>query len=82
MAKQDIASAVADALIQMGVESVVIDRSHRHPRVLWADRISSMAPGRGPIRGIITVPSTASDRRSLVNNVTMARRLVRQARGE
>lgn len=75
MARQDIAGAVADALVVMGVEQVVIDRSHRHPRVLWEDR-------GGTLRGIITVPSTASDRRSLVNNVTMARRLVRQARGD
>lgn len=75
MAKQDIAAAVADALVQMGVEHVVIDRTKRHPRVLWTDR-------GGALRGIVTVPGSASDRRSLVNNVTMARRLVRQARGE
>lgn len=75
MARQDIAGAVADALVAMGVESVVIDRSRRHPRVLWSDRADS-------IRGIITVPGSASDRRSLVNNITMARRIVRQARGE
>lgn len=75
MSRPDVAAAVADALVAMGVESVTTDRSKRHPRVLWSDRGDTL-------RGIITVPGTASDRRSLVNNVTMARRLVRQARGE
>lgn len=75
MAKQTIHGAVADALRVMGVEAVTIDLSRRHPRILWEDR-------GGTIRGIIVVPGTASDRRSLVNNVTMARRIVRQARGE
>lgn len=75
MARPDIAAAVADALVAMGVEQVVTDRTRRHPRVLWSDR-------GGALQGIVTVPSTASDRRSMVNNITMARRLVRQARGE
>lgn len=75
MAKVRIHDAVADALRAMDVESVTIDLSRRHPRILWEDR-------GGSIRGIITVPGTASDRRSLLNNITMARRIVRQARGD
>lgn len=73
--KQDIADAVADALRDMSVQEVKVDRSRRHPRVLWRDR-------GGRIEGIITVPGTASDHRSLLNNVKMAQRLVRRARGE
>ena len=72
MARQTIHGAVADALREMGVEKVIVDLTRRHPRVLWEDRDQ---------RGIITVPGTASDRRSMVNNVTMARRIIRQARG-
>ena len=75
MARQDIAAAVEEVLVAMGVESVIVDRSRAHPRVLWSDR-------GGTLRGIVTVPGTASDRRSLANNVAMARRLVRLARGE
>lgn len=71
--KQDIAEAVASALREMGVDEVQVDRTRRHPRVLWRDR-------GGAIEGIITVPGTASDHRSLLNNVRMAQRLVRQAR--
>jgi hypothetical protein len=73
MARQDIATAVHKALTEMGVEEVRIDRSRRHPRVLWRDL-------GGQIHGILTVPGTASDHRSLLNNVRMAQRLVRQAR--
>ena len=74
MAKVKIHDAVADTLVQMGVESVTVDTSRRHPRVLWSDR-------GGTLRGIITCPSTSSDHRSLMNAVTLARRQVRQARG-
>jgi hypothetical protein len=73
MAKQDIAEAVASAIREMGVRDVSIDRSRRHPRVLWSE-------AGGQRRGIITVPGSASDHRSLLNNVKMAQRLVRQAR--
>lgn len=75
MAKQDIARAVASALVALGVEHVVVDRTRRHPRVLWEDR-------GGSLRGIVTVPGSSGDRRSEINNVKMAIRLVRQARGE
>jgi hypothetical protein len=71
--RQDIAEAVAQALRDMRVEDVTVDRSRRHPRVLWRDM-------GGSIQGILTVPGTASDHRSLLNNVRMAQRLVRQAR--
>lgn len=71
--KQDIAETVAAALRAMRVEEVTVDRSRRHPRVLWRDM-------GGRIEGILTVPGTASDHRSLLNNVRMAQRLVRQAR--
>jgi hypothetical protein len=71
VARQDIASAVAEAIRQMGVRDVQIDRTRKHPRVLWRE---------GRAEGIITVPGSASDHRSLLNNVKMAQRLVRQAR--
>lgn len=74
MARESIVKSVRDALVAMGVEHVVIDLSHRHPRVLWEDR-------GGTLRGIVTVPGTTGDRRALLNNVKMAQRLVRQARG-
>ncbi len=74
MARQDIAQAVADALTEMGV-TVSIDRGGRHPKVLWSDPVSGA-------RGIVTTPGTASDHRSLLNNVRMAQRHVRQARGQ
>lgn len=74
MAKTDIARAVRDALVEMGVEHVVVDYGRRHPRVLWEDR-------GGTLRGIVTVPGTTGDHRALLNNVKMAQRLVRQARG-
>ena len=74
MAKLSIMDAVADALLEMGVESVTIDRTRNHGRILWSDR-------GGELKGIITVPKTPGDRRSLVNNITMARRIVRTARG-
>jgi hypothetical protein len=75
MAKQKIHDAVADTLVQMGVEVVTVDTSRRHPRVLWSDR-------GGTLKGIITCSSTASDYRSILNAVATARRQVRLARGE
>lgn len=75
VAKTDIAKSVAQALVDMGVEHVVVDNTRRHPRVLWEDL-------GGTIRGIVTVPGSAGDRRSLINNIKMAQRLVRQARQE
>jgi len=75
MARQDVAGAVADALVEMGVEHVAIDRRRSHPRVLWEDR-------GGTLRGIVTCPGSASDRRSMINCVMTARRMVRQARGD
>lgn len=75
MCRTSIAREVRKALVEMGVEHVVVDLTRRHPRVLWEDR-------GGVLRGIVTVPGTAGDRRSLLNNIKMAQRLVRQARGE
>lgn len=74
MAKVRIHDAVADALRAMDVAVVTIDLSHRHPRVLWDDA------GKSGQKGIITVPGTSGDRRALLNNITMARRIVRAAR--
>jgi hypothetical protein len=76
MAKIKCHEAVADALRAMGVETVTTEIAGRkHPRVLWSDR-------GGSIRGIVTCTSTPSDRRSLLNCISDARRQVRLARGE
>jgi len=73
MSRCCVAGAVRTALVEMGVEHVVVDYQRRHPRLLWEDR-------GGLLRGIVTVPGTPGDHRSLLNNVRMAQRLVRQAR--
>lgn len=72
MVTQSIIQAVVETLQELGVDCRP-DRSARHPRVLWEDPQSGQ-------RGIITVPGSPSDHRSLVNNVTMARRIIRAAR--
>lgn len=72
--KRDIAAACATALRDMGC-TVTIDRSRPHPQVRWTDPVSG-APG------LANVPATASDHRSLLNNVRMVQRLVRIARSQ
>lgn len=74
MAKQTIQDAVVDALRAMGVEEISVRMGGKHPQVLWADRQSGK-------KGIITVPGSTGDRRAMLNNITMARRIIRQARG-
>lgn len=73
MARLCIATEVARTLTELGVTATV-ERGGKHPRVLWSDPQSGQ-------RGIITTPGSASDHRSLLNNVTMARRIIRAARG-
>lgn len=75
MARQTIQAAVVDTLAQMGVTDVQVRMGGRHPQIMWRDAQS----GR---QGIITVPGTSGDRRAMLNNITMARRIIRQARGE
>lgn len=72
MARDCVADAVRRALEEMGVV-VVVDTARRHPQLRWCD---------GELTGVLHVPGTPGDHRSLLNNVKMAQRLVRQARAQ